>query len=199
MEVEPKDYDVVKLLTALKKEENQYPSDLFASRRQGYIRRVAEIGVGLGVVASLKTTVKAAKGASISTSVTATILEAALLVVIVGEASAAAYINRDKIVDLIRSYSSTPQAQKATSLPEAASAINESTAIVEVTETPIPTGTTTETLIPTVIVNNDAGKNQANSTPDPNGNNGNHFGQTANPPKKPGDGDSKDKGKGGGK
>jgi hypothetical protein len=186
MELDPKDYDVAKLLAKLKKEEDQYPSDLFASRRQGYIRRVAEIGVGLGVSGALKTTLKASKaGASATTTTIGGLVEAALVVAIVAEASAAAYIYRDQIGDVIESYSSQTQVYEVPPTSEnfvpspAEIALSEPP---EITETPEETSTvTTEFASVTDGLDNLTQDVQINSTPDPNGNNGLHLGQTPKP------------------
>ena len=185
MELDPKDYDVAKLLAKLKKEEDQYPSDLFASRRQGYIRRVAEIGVGLGVSAALKTTLKASKaGASATTTTIGGLVEAALVVAIVAEASAAAYIYRDQIGDVIESYSSQSQVYEVPPTSENIVPPPEITLSEppEISETPEGTSTTTtEIASVTDGLENLTQNVQINSTPDPNGNSGLHLGQTPKP------------------
>ena len=185
MELDPKDYDVAKLLAKLKKEEDQYPSDLFASRRQGYIRRVAEIGVGLGVSAALKTTLKASKaGASATTTTIGGLVEAALVVAIVAEASAAAYIYRDQIGDVIESYSSQSQVYEVPPTSENIVPPPEITLSEppEISETPEGTSTTTtEIASVTDGLENLTENVQINSTPDPKGNSGLHLGQTLKP------------------
>lgn len=186
MELDPKDYDVVKLLTTLKNANDAYPADLFNSRRQNYIRRVAEVGVGLGVAAGLESTVKSGNAGGFSSTVGG-LLETALIIAIVAEASTAAYFYRDKISEIIQSYSSNPQVLEVTSPPEFSSPLPELiiTEVPEITETSITTETPTGTVVvaTTSVADdtNDAGNNQVISTPDPNGNNGNHFGQTPRP------------------
>lgn len=182
MEFDPKDIDVVALLAKLKSAEVQYPSDLFASRRLGYTRRVAEIGLGLGVAPRLKNTPKAGSGGGAATKVGG-IFEAILLAAIVAEASAAAYVYRDQIADVIQSYTSStpvpesiPPSDSASPLPEA-----DTTKLPKASETPQDTPPSTATVIPTVIVENNEVNDQANSTPDLKSNNGNHYGQTPKP------------------
>ena len=196
MELDPKDYDVVKMLTKLKNANGAYPTDLFASRRQNYIRRVAEIGVGLGVAAGLRSTIKSGKSGGLAPTASS-LLETALVVAIIAEASTAVYFYRDKIAEIIRSYSSNPQVQEVSSSPLPELIITE---LPEITGTPTTTETPTGTVVvPTSIAdNNSDGNNQANSTPDPNGNSGHHFGQTPKPDrtKDPGNNNNDGTGKG---
>jgi len=201
MELDPKDYDIVKMLTKLKNANDAYPTDLFASRRQNYIRRVAEIGVGLGVAAGLRSTIKSGKSGGVAPSASS-LLETALVVAIVAEASIAVYFYRDKIAEIIRSYSSNPQVLEVTSPPAFSSPLVELiiTQVPEITETPTTTETPTGTVATTSVADdtNGAGNNQANSTPDPNGNSGHHFGQTPKPDrtKDPGNNNNDGNGKG---
>lgn len=186
MEFDLKDMDVVAWLAKLKSVEVQYPSDLFASRRLGYIRRVAEIGLGLGVAPRLKNTPKAGSGRGAATKVGG-VFEAILLAAILVEASAAAYIYRDQIVDVIQSYTASTPASESIPPSDSASPLpkTDGAELPETVETPqtmlTNTPTTTATVIPTVIVENNEANDQPNSTPDPKGNNGNHYGQTPKP------------------
>lgn len=191
MELDQKDFDVVQLLAKLKTSEPPYPSELLALRRQGYVQRVAEIGLGLGIPSGGKTSTKAGGSAGATTSISG-IIEMALALAIVAEAGAAAYIYRNQIADFIRSFSPhtevsevVPPSENATPLPEIIG-----TALPETTETPPVTFTTTSTTVPTnfltaVVENNDETDNQSDiqaaSTPDLKDNNGNHFGQTPKP------------------
>src|SRR5262245_46526379 len=118
MELDPKDYDIVKLLTKLKNANDAYPPELLTPRRQMYLRRVAEIGLGFGVVAGLKTTLKNGGHAGSFSSIAGGLIEAALVLAIVTEAGAAAYIYRHQISSLIQSYSSQPKVEEVTSAPE---------------------------------------------------------------------------------
>jgi|GEM_PF-5655966 len=49
---------VVKYLGKLKKAEPEYPSELFALRREGYLRRVSEISAGSSIGSRLKNRIK---------------------------------------------------------------------------------------------------------------------------------------------
>ena len=134
------------------------------------------------------------------------ILEVALLVAIVAEASALAYFYRDKVADVFRSISSPSQVQEIASPPVATFPFPE----LEISEIPssvIPTGTASEMATSTQtpgVADDPSSDNGAltvtdstsepsvntDSTPDPgvnnenngnNGNNGNHYGQTPRP------------------
>ena len=200
MDFDPKDYDIVKLLTKLKKPDEAYPLELLASRRQKYTRRVAEIGMGFGVSDGLKNTIKSSKSGAF-TPRAGGLLETALVIAIVAEASTAAYFYRDKIANLIQSYSSTPQFEEVTlpptfssPLPEynatetpKSTELPENTKSTTITNTPAGTPTLTEN---TNVNNNNNLNNQTVSTPNPNGNNGNHFGQTPKPERTKKDGEN---------
>lgn len=180
MELDPKDFDVVELLAKLKTLEPQYPSELFASRRLGYVQRVAEIGVGAGAASRLKKSAKAGNSGG-ATPTIGGIFEMALVAAILAEAGAAAYIYRDQIAKFIQSQSSNTQVSEIAPPPE------EPTRLPEFlnTETPEPaltsTTTTIPTIVPTVVVENNEADVQSLSTPDLKGNNGNHYGQTPKP------------------
>jgi len=210
MELDPNDYDIVKLLTKLKNSNGAYPPDLLTPRRQNYLRRVAEIGLGFGVAEGLKTTVQSgSKAGSLSTVTASGLIEAALVVAIVAEAGAAAYMYRDQIAKIIQSYTSQPQVVEITSAPETEFSPNLPNGVIgdpeELSATPSTVETPSGTAIaPTSAANNnqDNPGNQAVSTPDPNGNNGNQYGLTPKPDrtKEPGGGgndnnNNKDKGK----
>lgn len=188
MEFNSQDHDIVKLLTKLKNNKEAYPSDLLVARRQKYIRRVAEVGVGIGVAPILQKTIKG-KGISATAG---GLLETALIAAIVIEAGAAAYFYRAQIADIVESYTSQTQVQEVTpDLSSSAPGVSDPslTDIPEAAATPIPSGTPTVT--PTLFVagatatsgdtSADDTSIQANSTPNPNGNSGNHFGQTPKP------------------
>ncbi len=220
MELQSKDQDVVKLLRKLKNAEAQYPEQMFVARRQMYLRRMAEIGMGIGVDTAIREPAKAPPSSTAS-PVTGTLLEAALVVAIVVEASAVAYFYREKLADFFQTITSDPGVHEVTSLPVASTA----TEIVSLTPSPVvtpltptatlasptlsssPTGisvTLTRTPIPGVAEeesSGSAGASQANSTPVPGGNTGNpvdhddqgnHYGQTPKPErtKEPGKADN---------
>lgn len=181
MELDPNDYDVVKLLTKLKHANFAYPPGLLASRRQKYIRRVAEVGAGFGVAVRLKS--RSGESGSVIPKA-GSLLEIALVAIILVEAGSAAYFYRDKISKIFESYSAKVQVLEVTSSPEFSSPLPEMTLtkIPEIAGTPSAAETQTELPIPSGVADkNDEGNQQTNSTPDPNGDNGNHFGQTPKP------------------
>lgn len=192
MELDPNDYDIVKLLTRLKNTNGAYPPELLNPRRQTYLRRVAEIGLGFGVVAGLQTTVKNGGKAGSFSSTMGGLIEVALVLAIVTEAGAAAYIYREQISALIQSYSSQPKVEEVTAAPETifSTELPELvlTELPEATPTPETTGTPSpsSTVVASAAANNEQNNqdnqgSQSNATPDPNGNSGNHFGQTPKP------------------
>jgi len=189
------DQKVIDLLSKLKDDNNVYPLDLLESRRQKYLQRAAQVGLGIGTGTGLKNTLK---GRRLGLPPAAgTWLEVALVVAIVAEAGAAAYFYRHKLADLLETVLATPGVQEVTPPPVITSSLPVTEISVAPTATVTGTPTATGTPIPVVIdgtnsngntpggndINNNEGNNPAASTPDPNGNNGNHFGQTKQPPK----------------
>lgn len=110
MEFEPQDQEIVSLLTKLKGAEGQYPEHMLVARRQMFIQRMSEISLGIGPDAGLP-------DASVSTSpppispVTGTLLETALVVAIIVEASAVAYFYRDQLGDLFETITVEPRVE----------------------------------------------------------------------------------------
>ena len=189
MELDPNDYDIVKLLTKIKNINGAYPPDLLTPRRQSYLRRVAEMGLGFGVATGLRPTIKNGSKAGSFSSIVGGLIEVALVLAIVTEAGAAAYIYREQISALIESYSAQPKVEEVTSVPETifSTELPELvlTELPEATPTPETTGTPTpsRTVVASAAANNDQNdqSSQSNSTPEPNGDSGNHFGQTPKP------------------
>ena len=186
MGFDAQDKEIVRLLTKLKDTDRKYPSDLFAARRQGYLRQMGEIGLGIGAGAGIKNLAKGGKVPVLS-SATSTVLESALMVAIVAETGTVAYFYRDKLADLFQTITKEVDGQEITPPPvhteQAIQGITPSPAVTatlpsstlsvsptgtELTSTP-PPGAVEDTTIST------------NSTPAPNGNNGNHYGQTPRP------------------
>ena len=187
MGFDPQDKEIVRLLTKLKDTDGKYPPDLFAARRQGYLRQMGEIGLGIGVGVGTKNAVKSGKAPAFS-SATSTVLESALVVAIVAEAGTVAYFYRDKLAELFQTITKEARGQEVTPPP-----IHTELEIQGVTPSPAvtatlpsvtlsvsPTGTElTSTLVPGVAEENNT--ISGNSTPAPGGNNGNHYGQTPKP------------------
>ena len=187
MGFDPQDKEIVRLLTKLKDTDGKYPPDLFAARRQGYLRQMGEIGLGIGVGVGTKNAVKSGKSPAFS-SATSTVLESALVVAIVAEAGTVAYFYRDKLAELFQTITKEARGQEVTPPP-----IHTELEIQGVTPSPAvtatlpsvtlsvsPTGTElTSTPVPGVAEENNT--ISGNSTPAPGGNNGNHYGQTPKP------------------
>ncbi len=186
MEFDPKDEAILKLLTKLKDVNAGYPPEMLEARRQSYLKNIAGTGLGVGIGTGLKRTVKNGNGTGFPPTA-GTLLEVLLVAAIVVEASTLAYIYRDKLADFFRTLSTGPKVQDITSPPVITSPLPE----IEISETSIsevPTGTATElpASTPTPALTQDlninpTGDNPTSTTPDPNGNNGNHYGQTPKP------------------
>ena len=99
METNPQDKQVIDLLSKLKNSSAAYPSDILASRRQNYLKQIANVGLGIGVGAGLKS----GSGAGTAATATSKVLETALIVAIALEAGTVAYLYREKIADAVRS------------------------------------------------------------------------------------------------
>ena len=207
MDFSPKDNEVVKLLTKLKNANGAYPQEMLALRRQGYLKQVAELSGGLGLVVGLRNVLKNA-GGSRGTTTTGALLETLLVIAIVAEASTVAYFYRDKLAELFRSSSNAPRVEEISNPPVM---IESPFPTFELTLSPVVTETETETPVSTPSLSLElaaeptdqgngqesvagseegSGSNQAVSTPNPNNpnnpndnndNNGNHYGQTPKP------------------
>jgi len=185
MEPLPDDTKIIDLLSKLKDSNGAYPSDILTSRRQTYLRQVANVGLGIGVATGIKNTAKGGNGAGAVATVTSKILETALIAAIVIEAGTAAYIYRDKIANLIRTYTGSPNIQEVAS-PSADTERVEITEVPSVTVTITPSGTVTVTITsgtPSAEVagdNNNNASSSVDATPSPDSN-GNQYGLTPKP------------------
>ena len=187
MDTLPEDKKVVELLSKLKDSNGAYPSDMLASRRQTYLKQVANVGLGLGIGEGLKNAAKG-NGAGATATVTSKILETALIAAIAVEASTAAYLYRDRIADAVKTYASKVNVQEVAPPTNQPALTNPE--IVKIIETPSPTSTSST---PTVTVSSGtpspdlAGSTSAGATAtaitinNPGGNNGNHYGLTPRP------------------
>lgn len=202
MEFEPQDRKVVELLTKLKGANEAYPSEMLAARRQAFLNNMVGIGLGTGTVLRtvLKHTLKNGNGGGAAPISASTLLEAALVVAMVAEASVLAYFYRDKIADVFWSIAAPSTVQGIVSPPVITSPFPE-LEISEIPSSATQTGTApemvTSTQVPGVMdvendltSNNNVGATLTDSTPNPsvnnesnegNGNNGNHYGQTPKP------------------
>src|SRR5512142_863194 len=100
MAINPKDIDVLQLLKNVKDANGIYPPELLASRRQIYLKQVAQIGGGAGLAAALKSTAKTGGKVAGLPPAAGTLLESLLVVAIVAEAGTVTYLYRDKIKEV---------------------------------------------------------------------------------------------------
>src|SRR5512133_3267717 len=117
------DIDVFQLLKKLKAANGAYPQELLASRRQMYLRQVAEVGGGIGLAAALKNTVKNGGKAVGLPPLAGTLLESLLVVAIVAEAGTVTYLYRDKIKEVFQSITNSPNVEQISSPPVLSSPI----------------------------------------------------------------------------
>src|SRR5215213_5500985 len=170
MGFDAQDKEIVRLLTKLKDTDRKYPSDLFAARRQGYLRQMGEIGLGIGAGAGIKNLAKGGK-----------------VPVLSSETGTVAYFYRDKLADLFQTITKEVDGQEITPPP-----VHTELAIQGITPSPAvtatlpsstlsasPTGTELTSTPPPGAVEDTT--ISTNSTPAPNENNGNHYGQTPRP------------------
>lgn len=184
--MDPEKQEIIRLLIKLKDANGAYPQDMLAARRQIYLKQMAAVGQDAGT--GIKSVVNHAKNPNVS-PITSTLLEGALVVAIVAEASTVAYIYRDKLAGLFQSSTVTPKAQEITSLPivptslevegrtpSPASISTFAAATISVSPSEV-----TGVPVPDVVNPDNKAASQVSSTPVPNVNNGNHYGQTPKP------------------
>ena len=205
MEYDPKDNDVINLLKKLKDSNGSYPQEMYELRRERYLKQVAEVGAGIGLAGGFRNVLKSGKIAGLPPA-TGTIIEVLLVVAILAEAGAVTYFYRDKLAQYFQSTTDTPKVEQVSKPPAYISPSPE----LELTPSPVATGTETLTpatpsITPTdeILVqstqepsmNSNTGSGgsvsstgatsaaggQAASTEAPKGNNGNHYGQTPLP------------------
>jgi hypothetical protein len=186
MEFNSQDQDIINLLTRLKNVVSEYPEHMLVARRQSFLKQMTEVGLGIGADAGIKNAL--GKTPKIS-PFTSTLLEAALIVAILIETSAMAYFYREKLADFFQTITVSPKIEKVTPPP----AIPTSLEVQSVGPSPAVTSTlvsatpVTEPAIGAItptgpaIPGSTLEANQISATPDPNGNNGNHYGQTPKP------------------
>ena len=187
MDVSPEDRKVADLVSKLKYSSGTYPKDMLYSRRQQFIRQVANAGLGIGVGAGLKNAAKQSNPAGTATAtVTSKILESVLIAAIVIEAGTATYVYRDKITDFFKSLTGSPNVEETTQKPDNGS----TSTLPEIlpTLTVPPTSATPSATLPVATqspnvadINNNGSNTNVNATPVPTDHNGNQFGQTPKP------------------
>jgi len=141
MELTPNDKKVVDLLSKLKNSGGTYPPDILAARREAYLKQMASVGLGMGLGIGLK---NAAKGGSNGGGMIATasskILEIVLVAAIAIEAGTAAYLYRDKIADLIKTYRNSSNVQEV--VPATKDTATTAPELIEIVESPSATALT---------------------------------------------------------
>jgi hypothetical protein len=187
MGFDAQDKEIVRLLTKLKNTDGKYPPDLLAARRQEFLTQMGQIGLGIGVAAGIKSAIKSGKVPVLS-SATSTVLESVLVVAIVAESGTVAYFYRDKLTDVFKTISNEVGSHEVTPPPVATElgiqGVTPSPAVTatlpSVTLSVSPTGIElSSSPVPGVVEDNNT--ISASSTPAPNENNGNHYGQTPKP------------------
>ena len=190
------DKDVLQLLTGLKNSNNNYPKDLIESRREIFTKQAAAMallmkagthganGAGASQTASTAPTTPSSTG--ISGISMGTLLETLLMAALVVEAGVAAYVYREKIAEFFTSTFGPKVEQVSSPINNSSDIITsyETTAVETLDETPTATVTPPSPgYTPTPAVDNNdgsesAGNTQVESTPDPNDNPGNRYGNT---------------------
>lgn len=185
MEFNSQDQDIIDLLKKLKNDAGTYPEHMLVARRRSFLKQMTEVGLGVGAAQGIKNAARPPRTYPFASN----LLETALIVAIVVEMSAMAYFYRDKLADFFQDMTAasgvqeiTPSSANSTHLqspgitsPPAVIFTSSSEAVA--TEPASINVTLTHTPLP----DNTQAANQLNSTPDPKGNNGHHYGQTPKP------------------
>ncbi|HEX6269406.1 MAG TPA: hypothetical protein VFZ43_04165 [Anaerolineales bacterium] len=211
METNANDQKVIDLLSKLKDDNDVYPFELMELRRQKYVRQAAQIGIGIGVGEGLKNTLKG-RGPGLPPAAGSWLEAALVVAIVVEAGAAAYFYRHrlGDLVETVfatPSVVATSSAREVIPPPVLASPLSATEISVEPTLTVTNTPTLISTPIPGISntdngvgntntpgsndVDNSTGNNPAEensppvSTPDPkgnNGDNGNHYGQTQQPP-----------------
>ncbi|MBN2118830.1 MAG: hypothetical protein JW730_19830 [Anaerolineales bacterium] len=185
----PQDQDIIRLLTMLKDVRGEYPENLFVAQRQSYLKRMTEIELGMSGDRGSRNAAKSTKPPGESPA-SNTLLETALVVAIAAEASVMAFFYRDQLADFFQTLTTGSRAEEVTPAPAIPTSrevqgISPSPAITSTAAAASPTGmiaAATNTPIPVMLGNNSSTTTPGvDSTPVPNGNEGNHYGQTPKP------------------
>ncbi|HET9911735.1 MAG TPA: hypothetical protein VFQ13_07590 [Anaerolineales bacterium] len=186
MEFDLQDQDIINLLTKLKDAASEYPEHMLAARRQSFLKQMTAVGLGIGAVAGIK---NALEKTPRTHPFTVTLVEAILIAAILIEISAMAYIYRAKLADFFQTITASSTVEEVTPPPVLPTAlevqgISPAPAVTSILASTTPgtepasvVVTSTGTAVPGTILE----ANQISATPDPKGNNGNHYGQTPKP------------------
>jgi hypothetical protein len=203
MEFDPRDQEVIQHLQKLREADPEYPPELLAERRQHFLKQMGEVGLGVAAGVKIQQALKSAKTLP-TPPTTSALLEAVLVVAIIAEAGAVTYFYRDRLAKIVRDFVASGEVQEIISPPgvntplittiDTLNPVDPFTPDGRNTSTPpllvgSPTPsevavTPTQTPSPDILVATSPVNATAvlvNSTPDPNGDNGNHYGQTPKP------------------
>lgn len=189
MDFNEKDMELIELLAKVRAADSEYPEELLTSRRQHFMKELGEMGAFVGLGLGLK------KSSSSTPPVASKVVETMLVIAIVAEAGAVAFLNRDRLTEIVRKVSQEPRVEQAsTSTSVVAMPVElDVTNTAYWTSTPAPSVTVsvtpslasspTENLIAggTSTEGSAANTPQVGVTPGPKDNNGNHYGQTPKP------------------
>jgi hypothetical protein len=117
MEYDPKDLDVVNLLKNLKEAGGRYPQEMLALRRQSYLKQVAGVIGGGGLMLGARETLKSGKAGGSSSATVGKVVELVLVAAIVAEAGVVTYFYGDRILDFLRSFSNEPKVEEISTPP----------------------------------------------------------------------------------
>jgi hypothetical protein len=185
MEFDLQDQDIINLLTKLKDTAGEYPEQMLEARRQSFLQQMTAVGLGMGTAAGMGNALEKSPGTHPFTS---TLLEVVLIAAILIEIGAMAYIYRAELTDFFQTITASPKIEEVTPPPVLPTSpvvpVTVSPAVTStvasaapITEPAIVAVTPTGTAVPGAVLET----NQISSTPDPKGNNGNHYGQTPKP------------------
>jgi len=195
MGFDAQDKEIVRLLTKLKETDGKYPPDLFAARRQSYVKRMGEVSMDLGAGLKIKNALNNVKTPTFS-SATNYVLESALLVAIVAETGTVAYFYRDQLAGFVKKVIGQAYVQQVTPSPalveQEIQGVTPSRAVPSTLPSVTLSASPTEpeatiTPIPEVVNDDNPSNTQtsitlsAQSTPAPDEDNGHHYGQTPKP------------------
>jgi hypothetical protein len=205
MDVDPEDQEIIRLLTKIKDAEGEYPEQMLVARRHHFLKRMGEVSLGIPADMGIKNVANDVNPFHISPTTTM-LVETALVVVIIAEASTVSYFYRDRLTDFFHRAVTEPRVQEVTpslvvpttleiqeiaplpaltiTVPAAATWSPPNSTGMVIT----PTGTALPEIIPGVgdDINTvtPAEGNVLNATAGPNDsslNHGNHYGQTPKP------------------
>lgn len=187
MEFNSQDQDIINLLTKLKNIASEYPEPMLATRRQSFLKQMTEVGLGIGAGMGPKSVLGKTNTPGRTPPFTSTLVETALIAVIVIEASAMAYFYREKLASFFETITASSETEQITP-PSVVSTPD----VQIVSPSPVLTSTvfsTQSVTEPAVLILTPTGTSvpenalEANppGSPPAKGNNGNHYGQTPKP------------------